>query len=149
IEWLAYMARRRGMARLLVLGTYRPVEAVVRAHPVRTMVQELLVHGYGGELALGEGAESGGAGYLARRGAGAEVPVELARVLAQRTDGHPLFVVALVDELLRQRVLHVEPAGWVVAGGLDAVTVGVPPSIRHLLEQQVARLRPADQELLA
>src|SRR5262249_13627110 len=149
IEWLAYMARRRGMARLLVLGTYRPVEAIVRAHPVRTMVQELLVHGYGAELALEEWSESGVADYLAQRGAGAEVPVELARVLAQRTDGHPLFVVALVDELLRQRVLHVEPAGWVVAGGLEAVTVGAPRSIRHLLEQQVARLRPADQELLA
>ena len=36
-----------------------------------------------------------------------------------------------------------------MAGGLDSVTVGVPPSIRHLLEHQVARLRPADQELLA
>ena len=29
------------------------------------------------------------------------------------------------------------------------MTVGVPSSIRHLLEQQVTRLRPADQELLA
>src|SRR5499426_614562 len=144
IEWLAYMARRRGPARLLVLGTYRPVEAIVRAHPVRAMVHELLMHGYGAELALEEWSEAGVAAYLTQRGAGAEVPAVLARVLTQRTDGHPLFVVALVDELLRQRVLCVEPAGWVVAGGLDAVTVGVPPSIRHLLEHQVVRLRPAD-----
>jgi DNA-binding winged helix-turn-helix (wHTH) protein/predicted ATPase len=149
IEWLAYMARRRGPARLLVLGTYRPVEAIVRAHPVRAMVQELIVHGYGTELALEEWSEVGVAAYLAQRGAGAEVPAELARVLTQRTDGHPLFVVALVDELLRQGVLRVESAGWVVAEGLDAVRAGVPPSIRHLLEHQVARLRPADQELLA
>jgi predicted ATPase len=149
IEWLAYMARRRGPARLLVLGTYRPVEAIVRTHPVRTMVQELMVHGYGTELVLEEWSEAGVAAYLAQRGAGAAVPTALARVLTQRTDGHPLFVVALVDELLRQRVLSVEPAGWVVVGGDAAVTVGVPPSIRHLLEHQVARLRPADQELLA
>ena len=121
----------------------------MRTHPVRAMVQELMVHGYGAELALEEWSEAGVAAYLAQRGAGAEVPAALARVLTQRTDGHPLFVVALVDELLRQRVLRVESAGWVVAGGLDSVTVGVPPSIRHLLEHQVARLRPADQELLA
>ena len=44
IEWLAYMARRRRPARLLVLGTYRPVETIARAHPVRAMVQELIVH---------------------------------------------------------------------------------------------------------
>src|SRR5262249_6170580 len=92
IEWLAYVARRRGPARLLVLGTYRPVEAIVRAHPVRPMVQELMVHGHGAELRLGEWSEAGVAAYLAQRGAGAEVPAELARILTQRTDGHPLFL---------------------------------------------------------
>src|SRR5262245_61721528 len=93
IEWLAYMARRQGPARLLVLGTYRPVETIVRAHPVRAMVQELIVHGYGAELALQEWSEAGVAVYLARHGDGAEVPEELARTLTLRTDGHPLFVV--------------------------------------------------------
>src|SRR5262249_25853768 len=86
--------RARGPARLLVLGTYRPVETIVRAHPVRAMVQALLVHGEGTELALEEWSEAGVAAYLAQRGAGVEVPAALARVLTQRTDGHPLFVVA-------------------------------------------------------
>ena len=116
IEWLAYMARRRGPARLLVLGTYRPVETIVRAHPVHSMVQELMVHGYGAELALEEWSEAGVAAYLAQRGAGAEAPAALARTLTQRTEGHPLFVVALVDELLRQHVLqcgaHWLGSGW-------------------------------------
>jgi predicted ATPase len=149
IEWLAYVARRRRPARLLVLGTYRPVEAIVRAHPVRSMVQELMVHGYGDELPLGEWSEAGVAAYLAQRGAGAGEPVELARLLTQRTDGNPLFLAAVVDELMRQGLLRFEPAGWALAGGLEAVTVGVPQSIRHLLEHQLAQLRPADQELLA
>jgi DNA-binding winged helix-turn-helix (wHTH) protein len=74
IEWLAYVARRREPARLLLLGTYRPVEAIVRAHPVRPMVQELTVHGYGTELCLQEWSEAGVAAYLVQRGAGAGVP---------------------------------------------------------------------------
>src|SRR5215470_13872833 len=135
IEWLAYMARRRGPARLLVLGTYRPVEALVRVHPVRAMVHELTVHGYGAELPLGELSEAGVAAYLTQRGAGAEVPAALVRVLTQRTDGHPLFLVAVVDELIRQELLRLGPEGWVLARGLDAVMGGVPQSIRHLLEQ--------------
>src|SRR5262245_17308214 len=149
IEWLAYVGRRREPARLLVLGTYRPVEALVRAHPVRSMVQELTVHGYGAELHVGEWSEAGVAAYLTQRGAGAEVPAALVRVLTQRTDGHPLFLVTVVDELVRQGRLQVAPTGWVPAGGLDAVTGGVPQSIRHLLEHQVAQLPLADQELLA
>jgi DNA-binding winged helix-turn-helix (wHTH) protein/predicted ATPase len=149
IEWLAYVGRRRGPARLLVLGTYRPVEALVRAHPVHAMVQELTVHGYGAELHLREWSEAGVAAYLTQRGAGAAVPVELVRVLTQRTDGHPLFLVTVVDDLVRQGRLQVAPAGWVPVGGLDAVTGGVPQSIRHVLEHQVAQLPLADQELLA
>src|SRR5215510_5013850 len=149
IEWLAYVGRRREPARLLVLGTYRPVDALVRAHPVHAMVHELTVHGYGAELPLGEWSEAGVAAYLTQRGAGAEVPAALVQVLTQRTDGHPLFLVTVVDELVRQGRLQVAPTGWVLAGGLDAVTRGVPPSIRHLLEHQVAQLPLADQELLA
>jgi predicted ATPase len=121
----------------------------MRAHPVRPVVQELTVHGYGAELSLGEWSEAGVAAYLAQRGAGAEVPAALARVLTQRTDGHPLFLVAVVDELIRQELLRVEPDGWTLAEGLDTVTVGVPQSIRHLLEHQVEQLPLADQELLA
>src|SRR5262245_26016680 len=149
IEWLAYVGRRRGPARLLVLGTYRPVDALLRAHPVHAMVHELTVHGYGAELPLGEWSEDGVAAYLTQRGAGAGVPVELVRVLTQRTDGHPLFLVTVVDDLIRQGRLQVAPAGWILAGGLDTVTGGMPQSIRHLLEHQVAQLSLADQELLA
>ena len=41
VECLAYLAQRREPALLLVLGTYRPVETVLRAHPLRGLVQEL------------------------------------------------------------------------------------------------------------
>jgi hypothetical protein len=53
VDWLAYQARRREGARLLVVGTYRPVEAIVRTHPVRAVIQEFLLHGQCADLALG------------------------------------------------------------------------------------------------
>src|SRR4029434_5849976 len=53
VEALAYVAQRRGPARLLVLGTYRPVEMALRAHPLRGLVQELCGRGQAVERALG------------------------------------------------------------------------------------------------
>jgi predicted ATPase len=44
LEWLTYVARRRDPARLLILATYRPGDAMVRAHPVRTVMTELTQH---------------------------------------------------------------------------------------------------------
>ncbi len=63
MDWLAYMARRRAAARLLVLGTYRPVDAVVRAHPIRAIAQELRVHGQCEELTLTNLSEAGVTAY--------------------------------------------------------------------------------------
>jgi DNA-binding winged helix-turn-helix (wHTH) protein len=52
VEALAYLAQRRGTARLHLIGTYRPAEVVVQAHPLRRVVQELSGHGQCEELAL-------------------------------------------------------------------------------------------------
>ena len=45
VDLLASLAQRREPARLLVLGTYRPVDVVLQAHPLHGMVQELGARG--------------------------------------------------------------------------------------------------------
>jgi AAA ATPase domain len=52
VELLAALARRLEPARLQVLGTYRPVEVILRAHPLRGMIQELALHQLCVELPL-------------------------------------------------------------------------------------------------
>src|SRR5262249_30625676 len=52
VEALAYLAQRRGSARLLVLGTYRPVEMALRPPPVRGLLQELCGRGQAVDLRL-------------------------------------------------------------------------------------------------
>src|SRR5262244_2515874 len=52
LAWLAYVARRPDPARFLLLGTYRPVDAIIRAHPIRTVMTELTQHQQGVELPL-------------------------------------------------------------------------------------------------
>src|SRR4029453_11060959 len=39
VNLLTYLAQRRDPARLLVLGTYRPADVVVRAHPLRGVLR--------------------------------------------------------------------------------------------------------------
>ena len=148
LDWLVYMARRREPARLVILGTYRPVEAAVQAHPVRRVSHELQVHGQcvGMELAsLSDGAV---ATYLAQRLPGAQLPEGFARVLHQRTSGNPLFLVAMVDALVRQGVLRASATGWECVGDLTTVAVSLPETLRQLLERQVEQLAVEDQRLL-
>ncbi len=48
VELLAMLARRREPARLVVVGMYRAAELIVTDHPLRTIKQELVMHGQGG-----------------------------------------------------------------------------------------------------
>ena len=41
LDLLAALARRREPARLLIIGTYRPVDVIVRGHSLREIRQEL------------------------------------------------------------------------------------------------------------
>ena len=148
LEWLAYVARRRETARLLVLGTYRPVEAIVQGHPLRRVAQELQGHGQGQELGLDYLSEPGVAAYLEQRFPGKPFPEALPQIIHQRTNGNPLFMVSLVDNVVRQGILQEEAERLVLPRGLEAVAAEVPESLRQLIEQQLDRLVPEDYRVL-
>jgi DNA-binding winged helix-turn-helix (wHTH) protein/tetratricopeptide (TPR) repeat protein len=148
LDWLAHVARRRQPARLLVLGTYRPMEAMVREHPVYPVTQELLLHGQGAELVVGYLPVSAVQMYLAQRFGMPSLAEGLAEILHQRTSGNPLFFVTVVDELVRQGVIHKGLEGWTLEGGLATVAGWVPERLRQLIERQTAQLPPAEQRLL-
>jgi DNA-binding winged helix-turn-helix (wHTH) protein/tetratricopeptide (TPR) repeat protein len=148
LAWLAYVARRREAARLLVLGTYRPVEAIVAAHPLRTLTQELRVRGQCEELLLDYLSEDAVTAYLAGKCPGHEIPAGLAHILHQRTDGNPLFLVTLVTTLVREGKLVEGAAGWELPKGLEAMAVDVPEGLRQLIELHLNQVSPEDQTIL-
>ena len=148
LEWLTYVARRRDAARLLILGTYRPVDAMVRAHPVHTVMTELTQRQQGAELPLDALSADDVVAYCGQRLRVPSLPAGLARVLYQRSHGHPLFVVTIVDALLRQGLLHEEAVGWDVSQAIAVIMGAVPESLRQIIEQQLAQVSPEDRALL-
>jgi DNA-binding winged helix-turn-helix (wHTH) protein/predicted ATPase len=148
LDLLTWLARRREPARLLVLGTYRPVDVIVHGHPLQTVKQELALHGQCVELRL-EGLDATAvAAYLAQRLPGCAQLVALARVLYRRTDGHPLFIVQAVDTWLQHGWVAEVAGQWAVQVGLETIEQGVPESVRQLIEQQLAGLSTAEQQIL-
>jgi DNA-binding winged helix-turn-helix (wHTH) protein/tetratricopeptide (TPR) repeat protein len=148
LAWLSYVARRREAARLLVLGTYRPVETIVAAHPLRALTHELRGRGQCEELLLDYLSEDAVAAYLSGRCPDREIPAGLAHMLHQRTDGNPLFLVTLMDTLVREGKLVEGTAGWELPEGLEAMAVDVPESLRQLIELHLDQVPPEDQTIL-
>ena len=84
---------------------------MVQAHPLRALLAELRQHGQCVELALDYLSAAAVTAYLRQRFGGSPWAAALARVLHQRTSGNPLFLIAMVDELVRQQVVTEGPAG--------------------------------------
>jgi tetratricopeptide (TPR) repeat protein len=152
LDVLAILGRRQAPARLLVLGTYRPVEVLVRDHPLKSVKQELQVHGQCQELALDFLSEAAVEAYLARRFLGLEQDAgdlhRLAQFVHQRTDGNALFMVNMVEYLVRQGVLREAAGQWALHGQMGDVEGGVPESLQQMIERHFEQLPLAEQRLL-
>ena len=146
LELLASLARRRESARLFVIGTYRPVDVIVREHPLQSIKQELLVHGLCEELALEFLPQEAVAEYLSERFPAQRLPEALVQTIHQRTDGNPLFLVNVVDYLAGQEIFA--EGGEKARPDSETVVVGIPESLRQMLEQQITRLSEEEQRLL-
>jgi hypothetical protein len=127
VQLLGYVARRRGRARLLVVGSFRPTEIIVNEHPLKGMRQELRLHRLCEELDLEAFSERDVAGYLAQRFDGQPFPEDFVRALHGHTEGLPLFLVNVVDELIAEDAMRHENGAWVVPPS-DAL--GIPQRSR-------------------
>ena len=155
LDLLTALARRRREARLMVVATLRPAALEAAAdHPLRDAVQELIASRLAEEVPLGELDERAVVDYLARRLPGATLAPAFARRLHERTDGHPLFLVRVVDDLIEQGVLRQQDDNrtWRLASETSAwqavLETRVPQSVRAMIELQLQRLAPREQQVL-
>ncbi len=150
LELLSVVARRSESARLLLIGTYRPVDVRVSEHPMRSVQQELQLHDLCEELALNSLSQTAIREYLAVR-----FPDQVSRVsqgssaalaerMYQRTDGNPLFLVNIVDMLVRQGRLSQE----LEVAGQESAPIGVPENLRRFIEREVEQLAEVEQQVL-
>jgi len=148
LDLISYLAQRRERARLLVIGTYRPVQVHVKGHPLEAVKQELQMHGRCEEVRLALLTEAEVAEYIAVRFPGNHFPAELARLIHQRTDGNPLFMVNVVDYLVAQGLMVQHDGRWELQADLKEVEVGVPESLRQMIEKQIEGLSKEEQWVL-
>ena len=100
------------------------------------------------ELPLPLLSEAAVAAYLTRRFADAGLPAGLVRLVHQRTEGNPLFMVTVVEDWVRRGWLVQADAGWTLQVELAALASTVPDGLRQMMEQQLERLSPMEQRVL-
>jgi DNA-binding winged helix-turn-helix (wHTH) protein/tetratricopeptide (TPR) repeat protein len=149
VDLVSLLARRSRPARLLLIGTYRPVDLIVAQHPLKEVKLELQTAGRCQELSLELLGEAAVAAYLGERFARHAFPPGLAQVINRRTEGHPLFMVSVVDDLVGRGVIATRDGQWELRARLEDVEISVPESLRQMIERRIEQLEREERRVLA
>jgi predicted ATPase/DNA-binding winged helix-turn-helix (wHTH) protein len=148
LDLISYLANQRQTAHLMLIGTFRHADLIVSGHPLKAVKGELLAKQQCVELPLEYLNEDAVASYLAARFSGHRFPPALAQMIHERTDGNALFMVNVVDYLLAAGVLRAAGESWELAVEIENVDVGVPDSIKQMIEKQLDHLDAVEQRIL-
>jgi predicted ATPase len=148
VDLISALTRRRSPAKLMVIGTYRPVDIVLSDHPLKALKQDLLVHQLCREIALEPLREAEVAEYLAAKSSGLSLPDGLASLLFQQSEGNPLFMVAALDHMTERGMISWNKGSWELSVALKGIDLEVPKSLQQMIEVQIERLCAEEQRVL-
>ena len=148
LDLISYLARQRQAAQLMLIGTYRAAELIVRGHPLKAVKQELLAKQQCEELPLEYLSGDAVGRYLSLRFPNNRFPAELAALIHERTEGNPLFMVNAVDYLVAEGLIAECEEGWELVVEIKDVEVGVPDSVKQMIEKQLDYLDAEAQQTL-
>jgi predicted ATPase len=148
LDLVAFLARPLEPARLLIVATAQPFVSLPGVDPLTAIKQELAVHRRCNELPLTAFQVADVASYLEAQLANGRWPPGLADRIHRCTEGNPLYVVNLIDDLLRRNVIVAAGDGWQMEGPLKQVDAHVPDLVRELTAMNFERLESLDRRIL-
>jgi DNA-binding winged helix-turn-helix (wHTH) protein len=146
VDLLGYLAGRRGRARLLVLGSHRPAELVARQHPLRGLIADLKAHQRCTELRLEALTLADVRRYVAARLGTTAIPEGLAEGLHARTEGLPLFLANVMDDLIGQQIVTEAGGQWRLAR--EPESWPTPDTLRDLISHRLDGLAAEELTVL-
>jgi predicted ATPase len=155
LHLISALARRRGPAMLLLAATCCPRRGVVDDsgaidNPLRHLLQDLELRRLCLEIALPPLTRKSVAELLGRELGQEEMPAGLTDFVYRRSEGNPLFVIAVLEHLLAEGML-VRSAGeslWQQQQPWPEVEAVVPHQLARMIELEVERLTHDEQRLL-
>jgi DNA-binding winged helix-turn-helix (wHTH) protein/predicted ATPase len=147
LDLIDALARRQPKARLLVVGAFRSSEIVDARHPLLVLKQDLQIRGRCVELALEPLQAAAVAQYCAQRLGTDDLASlrALPTLVHERSGGHPLFMTAIVDEMVRREVVVQQQGHSALEAVREFVALG---SVRGFLRGELDQLEPDWQRLL-
>src|SRR5690349_8750137 len=149
LDLISALARRRGPAKLVIVGTYRPADVIISQSPLKALKQDLLVHNLCHEIALERLEESDVAEYLTIEFPECSfAPAVLANLVHRHSGGNALFMVGIVQSMLKKGAIAQLQGKWALTIPLEKIAPAVPETLQQLIQVQFEQLSMSEQSIL-
>jgi DNA-binding response OmpR family regulator len=146
-DLISALARQRTRARSMVIITERPVGMETGDHPLKRAKQELLAHYLCQEIALEPLSQAQVAEHLSGE-SGESLPEGFAELIYRYSEGNPLFMIAALDHMTEHGSIAREGGRWRLRVPLQEIDLGVPETLRHMIEAHIDHLTIEEQRVL-
>ena len=146
VEVLTSIAQRSEAARLLIVGTYRPAEAVVNVPALGQAIRELEGRDLCDHLNLELLTRHNVGAYTAAR-LGGTYSEDVAEQVFQRSGGNALFMVNVLDHMAQAGAIRNLDGRWSVDGAAKALSQ-VPEGLRPFIRQRLDTLSAEERRTL-
>jgi len=148
VDLLEAVASRTRHSRLMLIASYRPVDAAVSNAPVAQIKRSLVTRGHARELPLEFLEPPAVEQLVADKLHSSKLPGELCHLLQDQTSGNPLFVTTALNHLLTGGLLGQEEGSWVLKAPIEAIQKSCPESLKHIVELQRSSVSDEEAEVL-
>jgi predicted ATPase len=151
LNLISALARRRASARLILLATFCAHFGSIE-HPLKALKQDLLLRRLCLEIGLTPLRRNAVSQLLISKLEQEALPAGLADFVYQRSEGNPLFAIAVLEHLIAEGILVGRGAGgkaeWEQRQPFPETEAGVPDQLVRMIELAIERLSQPEQRLL-
>jgi predicted ATPase len=139
VELISALARRRGAAKLLLAGTYRPEDACLTDGLLETVKRDLVLRRLAEEIELELLTQEETVEYAARSSLHT-VTEATHRFLFRYSEGNPRFLSALIEELLSDNPDLTDLSTATTTDCISTFPLRIPNGIRKQFETRIAQV---------
>jgi predicted ATPase len=148
LDFVSALSRRRGPAKLLLLGTYRPADVIISQSPLKALKQDLVIHNLSQEIALERLEETDVAEYLDIKFVGGDFPAAFANLIYRHSGGNALFMVTILQDMVKRQLIAQVDGSWTLKMDPEDAELSVPETLDQLIEMQFQQLSSVEKSLL-
>ena len=148
VDLLRHLSQRISKQRLLITGTFRPEDIERSNHPLKGLKAEMQSHQLCEEIALDLFRTTHIQEYLNDLFAPHRFPPEFAARIHEKTEGHPLFAMNLLQYLQERGDIAKTNEHWGLSRQLTEIELEVPQSVRSMISKKVDALGEEERRTL-